>query len=131
MLPILEKINEEGEYRPTIKEVRQWCCLLNSIVFEGKFPKFSNITVKSFYGQFAAVTPYINTKTNKRSCQLEMDISFRNFKFFITILAHEMIHAHQWIVKEIIPNHDRKTFFIWKTALALHGIELHVHYTRN
>ena len=130
MLPILTKINEECEYQPTIKEVRQWCGLLNEIVFEGKIPKFRDISIKHIPGQFAAVQPLMVIQTDKRACLLELGARFKNFKFFITILAHEMIHCHQWMTIEMTPNHYRKTFFLWKQKLLDHGIELHVHYPR-
>jgi hypothetical protein len=131
MLSILEKINETGEYCPTIKDIRQWCGILNAIVFEDKFPKFREIFIKDIGGQFAAVQPLTVIKTQKRTCSLEVGAKFKNFKFFITILAHEMIHAYQWVVLGIWLTHDRKTFFKWKQNLLSHGIELHVHYPRN
>ena len=130
MLPILEKIYEECEYYPTIKEVRQWFGVLNEIIFESRIPKFYNIEIKSFRGQFAACLPCTKTKEPFVRCsELQIDYKFHNFRGFITILAHEMIHAWEWKTRGYVSH--GKNFFQWKQKLLEHGIPLKKCYHRH
>ena len=128
MLPILEKIHEKGNYSPTRKDVRRWHGILNQIIFGGIVPKFRNIEIKKVPGQFAAVLPKKKKKTKERYADLEIDTEFEDFKSFIMILAHEMIHAWQWINFEKMPH--GKTFFQWKEKLAEQEIPLNIKYAK-
>lgn len=47
-----------------------------------------------------------------------------NFKKFITVLAHEMVHQYEW-EKQGVMTHG-KTFFAWEQRLRDHGIRLTV-----
>lgn len=129
MLPILEKINEPGEYIATFKDIRQWHSILNAAVFGGVVPKFGDIEIKFRRGQFAsAVEDNKKRNPDDRCCPLRISPCFPSFKVFIIILAHEMIHAWEWVV--IGRMSHGKTFFQWKEKLAEQGIPLNKRYHR-
>jgi hypothetical protein len=126
VLPILDKIHEPGEFRPTIKEIRKWCGILNESVFDGVIPTFYNIEIKEYRGQFAACVPRVKNKNQERCIELQINPKFDNFKHFIIILVHEMIHAWEWILKGKCSH--GKDFFSWKQKLKEHGIPLQEKY---
>ena len=129
MLPIFDKINESGEYCPNYKDIRQWHSILNAAVFDGVVPKFSNIEIKGHRGQFAAtVQDYRKRNPEERCCHLQINPSFPTFKIFLVILAHEMIHAWEWVVNGKMTH--GKTFFQWREKLAEQGIPLTKEYHR-
>jgi len=127
MLPILSKIQDEEEFCPSIKEIRKWFGILNEVIFDGVVPKFWDIEIKKVPGQFAAAQPYKNDlKPEKVLVKLEINPSFPNFKKFIIILVHEMIHAWQWKNEGKITH--GKSFFKWKDKLKEQGIPLSAKY---
>lgn len=129
MLPILAKIHEEGEYEPTIKDVRKWFDILNAVIFDGRVPKFSKIRIKNVSGQIAAACPmHDHSNQESRFCNLEIHSKFRSFQFFITILAHEMVHSYQWLVERRSQMSHGPSFFSWRARLAEHHIPLHIKY---
>jgi SprT-like family protein len=130
VLPILDQLYEEGDYRPTIKDVRKWAGVLNEVVFDGQVPKFRYVHIKTKRGQYGACQPMIEPNTSERSCQLEMDEKFYSFRFFLSILAHEMIHCYQWIVTGEKPHHG-KSFKAWKDKLESNKIPLRIFYHKN
>jgi hypothetical protein len=128
VLPILSKIHEPGTYYPTIKDIRKWHAILNELIFDGKIPKFYDIEIKRFQGQYAACVPHIKMKPPYDRCvKLQIDPKFRNFKLFLAILVHEMIHCHEWINYGKM-THGKKSFFMWKEKLAEHNIPLRERY---
>lgn len=130
MLPILEKINEEGEYCPTIKDIRKWHGVLNAVVFDGVIPKFYDIKIQRIRNEFAWAIPFYDTEDEtKKWCTLKIDTSFHSFKKFLIVLAHEMIHCWQWIVEGEMTH--GKTFFQWREKLAEHEIPLYRGYHVN
>jgi len=126
LLPILEKIHEPGEYSPTTKDVRMWHGILNESIFNGVIPKFRRIKIKKISGQFAAASG--GDTDDNQWADLEIDTTFPDFKSFLVILAHEMIHAWQWVKKGNMTH--GKTFFQWRDRLAEQGIPLHKEYYR-
>jgi hypothetical protein len=129
LLPILQKIHEPGEYNPTLKDIRTWAGILNESCFNGVIPKFRHIKIQKISGQLAACDPMgWKNDDDIREANLQIDSSFPDFKSFIVILAHEMIHAWQWVIKGKMTH--GKTFFQWKEKLLEQGIPLHKEYHR-
>lgn len=129
MLHIFEKLQETETYYTTIKDVRKWHGILNAIVFNGIIPKFYDIVIVKKRGQFAASIGVLTKKRNGARCiRLEINPFFKNFKTFILILAHEMIHSWEWVIHEKMTH--SKQFFQWKCKLEEHGIPLNRCYHR-
>jgi hypothetical protein len=125
MLEILTKIQEVGLYRPTIKEVRIWFAILNDIVFHGVLPKFRYIilnTKKCYYGACNG-----HELNGKLWCELELQPEFKDFAFFIAILAHEMIHMYQWTINKRGMSHG-PYFWVWAKEFKKYDIPLFVKY---
>jgi hypothetical protein len=127
MFDILSKIQETGPYRPRIKDVRLWFSVINEIVFKGKVPKFKYIHIGHKRGQFAACVEHHNEITGKVWCDLEMDEEFKDFAFFLAVLAHEMVHAYQVLVLGRPMSHG-KYFWAWKKKFNKHKLPLAIYY---
>lgn len=48
-----------------------------------------------------------------------------NYKKFIAVLAHEMVHQWEWDTKGVM-THGKVTFFVWADTLKEHGIRLSI-----
>lgn len=127
MFDILSKIHEKGPYRPRIKDVRLWFAVINETVFKGKLPKFRYVTVEHKKGQFASCISKINDTTGERWCELEIDEEFKDFAFFLAVLAHEMIHAYQWTVEQRPMSHG-KFFWQWRKIFRRNKLPLLIRY---
>ena len=127
ILPVLNKIHNPGPYYPNIHDIRKWSAILNELIFDSVVPKFYDINIKHFPNQMAACVPCVKTKDpTKRVCKLEINPEFSDFKSFIIILCHELVHAWEWQTYGKCTH--GKTFFQWKERLKTHGIPLQEKY---
>jgi hypothetical protein len=127
ILPVLNKIHNPGPYYPNIQDIRKWHGILNELIFDSVVPKFYDIIIKKFPNQMAAVVPCVKTKDpTKRVCKLEINPEFADFKSFIIILSHEMVHQWEWEFNKKCTH--GKEFFKWKERLKNHGIPLQQSY---
>lgn len=120
MLLYLSKVYGAGVYKPTIREIRIWFGVLNTLIFKNKIQKFRYITIHYRRQQVASCHGYYDTP---RFCNLEINPRFRDFKTFLKVLIHEMVHSYQFINQEREMSHGRY-FFNWKKRIEKHGLSL-------
>lgn len=117
-----------GEFRPTCKQVRFWFAVYNQLIFRGKIARFRYIIIKYYPNQLAHCEGKWDAKKDMRYYNLQMHPRFNSFKTFISILVHEMIHAHQWVNEERDDMSHGSNFFKWKKKLERNDIILSIKY---
>lgn len=111
---------ESPKFRPNVEDVEQWFTILNEQMFGNKLQPFGKITFKRSR-HFHALFHYFPRKDNKPT-ELEIDRIFDNKKFFVEILAHEMIHLFQYQYKE--PLGHGPSFWVWDENFKIKGLRL-------
>ena len=100
------------EFKPTVTDIEEWVAILNQQFFSSRLPPFSKITItrqKNFHMLY-----HYWSKRSKRYKQsrLTVDQSFIDRKTFVEILAHEMVHARQFLRRHLVQKRDGKLY--WK-----------------
>lgn len=54
---------------------------------------------------------------------IRLQKNWPNFKLFVEIIAHEMVHQWEWEQQKTM-SHSQETFFCWKDKLAEKGLRL-------
>lgn len=118
------------KFFPESSDVEEWFDVLNVVVFKNRLKeKFQTIEIRrrhkiwaEYIGQF-----YPNEKKDV-VCGLKLTNRFPNKKFFVQILAHEMIHHFQFICERPRFNAKNvshgKSFWKWKPIFKKHGLNL-------
>ena len=119
-------------YRPKIKEVKALFRLINREIFYNRLPmpKFELRRLKDCIGMcHGREGPVRKTKSH---CTLYLSDRYYCQQWFISTLAHEMVHQYQWDVYSNIRvqrglsrhmSHG-PTFYIWRKKLAKYNIAL-------
>lgn len=120
-------------YRPTRKEVRQLYNLINKEIFNNQLPK-ARIEVRSHCRGYWGICMAEGFNPKRKTSQCVIRISDRWYckQWLINILAHEMVHQHQWDVYSKERNKEGKdplmshgpSFFAFKKHLSEHGLIL-------
>lgn len=109
---------------PTKADVKRWTELISFIMFEGRVPKWREITIRRmrFYGQCHG---HIGPK--KRYCTLEMRDKYESFAAFYSILAHEICHFAEWMELGTM-SHGRFFYSHQEMAKSTLGLKLRAMY---
>ncbi len=127
------------EYIPTIDDVDEWFNRINEVVFKNKIKvHFDRIEVRRRLYVWGDYIGYVVDKDSHHrerkflgkgiSCTLRMTNKFPSKKFFVQILAHEMVHHYQFTCEK--PYFDSnnishgKSFWKWKSIFEKHGLNL-------
>lgn len=120
------------KYRPKMKEVKAIYRLINREVFYNRLP-MPKIVLKRLYDALGICEgkegPIRKTKSY---CTIYLADRYYCRQWFISTLAHEMVHQYQW---DIYSNIRKKrglsrtmghgpSFYIWRKKLARYGIAL-------
>jgi hypothetical protein len=139
---LLELMKETSEtpsfFRPTIADIDEWYNVINSVVFKNQiYIPLDRIEVRRrlyVWGDYIGrVTKKKTTVAEKRfgeglSCTLRMTDKFPSKKFFVQILAHEMVHHYQFTCEKPLFESTNishgKTFWRWKKTFEKYGLNL-------
>lgn len=111
---------DDIKFRPKIKDIEQWFDILNEELFDCKLPPIDKIHIMKDYQHHAL---YRCKKQNGDArTRLTMDVSFKDKKTFVEVLAHEMIHHFQFHFDE--PLGHGPSFWAWKDNFLLKGLKL-------
>lgn len=125
MAEIRQLSRQSNPYHPTKKELWEWFRKINKEVFNGKIKKFRKVKfLKSRY--MWAMSRGVNVPSKRGYCyhvDLYMKDSYPSKKKFIEVLAHEMVHAYQYLYEVNSMTHGN-TFWAWKEPLAHFNITL-------
>lgn len=118
---MLKSVDENIKFYPKLKDVEKWFNILNEQIFGNKLPSFTKITVKKLHRTHAFYVYW--PKSEGIEPELEIHRYFRSEKFFVEILAHEMIHHFQHCYDE--PLGHGPSFTAWHDNLKLKGLTLY------
>lgn len=122
----------QKKYRPKIKEVKALYRLINREIFNNRLPmpKFQIRRLYNAVGMCEGKEGPI--RKTKSYCTLHLADRYYCRQWFISTLAHEMVHQYQWDiysnirVKRGLTRHmsHGPSFYLWRNKLAKHGIAL-------
>ena len=107
-------------YRPDLSDASYAYNLLNNVIFDGKLvkPKIEIKRLRSCWGQCVGEL----TEEDSPYCsKIQLSNRFYNVQWFITILAHEMVHQWQWDIDGV------KRFNEGLEPLMSHGPSFYAH----
>jgi hypothetical protein len=113
-------------YRPNIQEVQKVYCLINRYVFNNKLvmPPIELGICRKYWGMCFGYEQEMNPGTY---CKIKLTDKWFCKQWFVTTLAHEMVHQYEWDVLNKNMTH-RQSFFMWKEKLAKFNIDLKTYY---
>jgi hypothetical protein len=111
---------DTDNFNTTIDDIHIWFDILNEQLFGNKLQPFGKISLKR-HKNVHALFHYWPRKENKPT-MLEINRKFENKKFFVEILAHEMVHLFQYQYNE--PLGHGPSFFVWSDNFYLKGLKL-------
>ena len=103
--------------------------LLNIHIFDGVLvtPSINFRSIRSF----GVCHCYTEEESEKRFCKIKLTRGFHCVQWFVMILAHEMVHQHEWLIDgvddEAIMNHE-STFEKFTEKMEAFGIPLRITY---
>lgn len=110
-------------YVTTEEECRKWIKILNRELFNGSLTKLDEIDIRRRKMCYAYYLYYpIKKDDDFRYSKLCMNKKYVSEKFFVEILAHELIHHYQYINEQ--PLGHGPTFMEWKELFNKKGINL-------
>ena len=124
---LLTELKEDGKFRPTVEDIQKWFDILNEQIFGNKLVPFHDIKIKKLNRTHAFFHYWTQAEDKDKNIAkdtlLEMHCVFKSEKFFVEILAHEMIHHFQYSYDE--PLGHGPTFMAWRDNLKLKGLTLY------
>jgi len=123
---LLKELKHDGvEYKPTVDEVWEWFHILNQQIFGNKLKPVDKIFFSNHKGDDVYAYYYYYTKNDPKHGQTSISFlkSFKDKRFFVEILVHEMIHHFQHLYDE--PSGHGPTFLAWSANLKLKGLTLY------
>ena len=105
-------------YRPTIRSIKRSYSILNREIFSNKLPKSSELSFQ--IGKVANCWGYCKKEKDQIIVKLLPEYGNRNF--FITILAHEMVHVYEAVYYDKMTHGP--TFFAFREDFHKAGLEL-------
>jgi hypothetical protein len=131
--PLPSKTDQRAKkYRPTLKQTKAIYRLINREVFYGKLP-MPKIVLRRLHNALGICEgkdgPIRKTKSH---CTITLTDRYYCQHWFISTLAHEMVHQYQWDIYSNIrvkrgqPRHmsHGPSFYIWRRKLKKFGIGL-------
>lgn len=123
---ILKELHYDNEkFRPTPEIAWKWFHIINEQVFGNNLIPVDKITISNHKGDGVYAYYYYYTKNDPKHGQTSISLakSFKDEKFFVEILAHEMIHHFQHLYNE--PSGHGPSFLVWNEHFKLRGLKLY------
>jgi hypothetical protein len=119
----LQKLDEKKKFDTTVEKCYEWIRILNEEIFDGKLTEILEIDIRWRRKAWAYYEYDEDSKDPTISkLRLLMNKRYRSEKFFVEILAHELIHHYQFLYHGIVDHGP--TFFSWKEKLEQKGLNL-------
>ena len=107
-------------YKPTVRSVRRAYTQLNRLLFRDQLPPSAHVTVKISYIKL----PWW-AYCQHHECggfKIHLLPSYKSRDFFMSILAHEMVHIHEYMRYEQMTHGP--TFFKFRKIFQRNGLML-------
>lgn len=120
-LPSLAEQRKKS-FRPTLRETRRTFRMINEHIFNNEL-NIPTITLKRTRMYWGMCIGQHKPHSTGSRCVIELSDKWFCVQWFVTCLAHEMIHQYEWDVLDKNMTH-RGSFFMWRKKLKQHGIHL-------
>ena len=117
------KTSSKDEYVTTLQDCKKWIRILNKELFKGSLKRLDEIDIRRRRMCYAYYLYYPITKDDEfRYSKLCMANKYVSEKFFVEILAHELIHHYQYINEQ--PMGHGPSLMEWKEIFNKKGLNL-------
>lgn len=111
------------EYRTTREDVELWIGILNEELFGGSLTTPIEIDIRKRRLSYAYYEYEPKRRRKKdRWSRLCMSVRYSSEKFFVEVLAHELVHHYQYIKMQ--PMGHGPSFMAWRTLFRKKGLNL-------
>lgn len=115
--------DEENTYETKIEDCEEWFRVLNRELFNNSLPDIDYVDIRwrrKAFGYYEYIT---DTKDpNYKLSVLNMNKRYKSKKFFVEVLAHEMVHHYQFMNDE--PMGHGPSFEKWSDKFSKKGLKL-------
>jgi len=117
------KSDDTTPYHTTPQDCMTWFRIINREVFGGNLAPLNEIDIRWRRGAYAYYESWIDTKDpNYRYSKLCMNKRYKSKKFFVEVLAHELVHHYQFYSEKKIDHGE--TFTAWTDTFNKKGLRL-------
>jgi len=120
-LEMLVQSSEEELYETTHEDCERWFRILNKELFDNELVPLDEIEIGRRKGVYAIYECYDEVCEGVQY-RLVMKDRYRSKKFFVEVLAHEMVHHYQALNDQ--PLGHGRTFLRWRKRLNEKGLQL-------
>lgn len=120
----LEKVvheNCELTYETTHEDCQRWFNILNKELFNNSLPPVDEIDIR-WRRKAHAYYDYDEKRPGEGTAKLLMNKRYKTKKFFVEVLAHEMVHHYQYIYNEEVGHGS--SFQKWRDKFNKKGLDL-------
>lgn len=110
-------------YRVTPEVAWEWYNILNEQIFGNLLEPVSEIYIYNHDDVYAYYHYWNNSDPKKKPSYMSFDKKFKDEKFFVEVLGHEMIHHFQHTNKETLGHGP--SFLAWQPNFNLKGLNLY------
>jgi len=122
----LTKSTDDNCYETTHEDCRFWFRILNQEIFNNRLTEIE-VDIRWRRGAYARYQYPDNGRTDQIPLMFLMNKKYRNKKFFVEVLFHEMVHHYQFLHNE--PVGHGPSFIKWRDKARKKGLELLVSYS--
>lgn len=120
---------DKKKFRPTVDDCDEWFAILNEQIFGNKLTRPSKFNIiRSSKFSHAFYTYYSKKSSKYPQSEITVTKVYKCKKFFVEVLAHEMIHHFQYLHNE--PVGHGPSFHAWDPHFKLRGLLLNRIYDR-
>lgn len=119
--------DEEKAYETQIEDCREWFDILNEEIFDNKLPPIERIDIRWRRKAWAYYYHVIDTgDPTYKECSLLLNKRYKSKKFFVEVLAHELVHHYQFMFDEDMEedNGHGASFMKWQQMFNSKGLRL-------
>ena len=111
-----------GSYRTKYTDIQLWFDILNNIIFNNRIPEYRYYHIQRMRDCCGCVI-FEDKEDREKWMDLYVLPKYKDFKTFVEVLGHEMVHAYQyWIAKDSC-NHNQE-FYRWRGKFSSNGLKL-------
>ena len=117
----IAQLDTKQKFYPTTEDIDYWFKQINRTIFLGELVPFPIIKIRRMHNIWGCVL--YDDEIRQSTLELHMCPNYPSEKFFVNVLAHEMVHKWQMDINIDTGNHN-KHFFSWRETYAEHGLIL-------
>lgn len=120
----LEKVMTEKcdlTYETSVEDCQKWFNILNRELFDGALSQVEEIDIRWRRGAHAWYE-YEKGERNRNTPRLLINKRYKSKKFFVEVLAHEMVHHYQYLNNEEMGHGP--SFLKWRGKFNKKGLNL-------